>query len=76
MLRRAYAGIAGNPTSPATDELLTIAPPPDSSIRGISACIQRKTPVRFTRDHHGLQLSIVHSPVGASAPSMPALLNA
>ena len=77
------ASAADEPTSPATDETLTIAPPPRSSIAGISARIPRKTPVRFDVDHapplvlrdlRRAQLlverdpRVVHRPVEAAVP--------
>jgi len=66
------------PIRPATDDMLTMAPPaPCLSICWISYFMQRKTPVRLMAMTSS-QISSEYSAVGTKAlpPSMPALLKA
>ena len=71
-LEALYAVAPALPIMPATDDMLTMEPPPDSRIAGIAAFVPRKTPLplmSMTRS----QLSAVS--VSTSPPfQIPALL--
>ena len=78
-LLAAYACVAKSsspPTSPSTDETLTIAPPPAARSRGIACLQQRKTLFRFVSSTVS-HASSVHSSTGPSPrlrPLIPAVL--
>ncbi len=68
-----YAGIPCEPTSPAADAVLTIAPPPCFIICRISYFMQSHTPRRFTAIMRS-KFSSVSSATRAILPPIPALL--
>src|SRR5437763_10559249 len=63
------------PLSPAVEDMLTMAPPPLSSMAGISYFMQRKTPRRLTRTARS-KSSTATSASGAGMWPSPALLKA
>src|SRR5579863_8944137 len=64
-----------SPTRPATDAVLTMAPPPAASIAGISYFIDRKTPLRLTSMRRSQATSSSSATANPLAPT-PALLKA
>ena len=64
-----YGDRPGEAITPAPDEVLTMAPPPCSTMCAISCFMHRNTPVRLT----AITRSNSRSDIACSAPPLPAM---